>query len=189
MKDLKEFEISFSGLKDGLHQFEYVIERAFFDFFDYEEFYNSNVKVVLSFLKQPTMFDLNFKCSGWVEVHCDVTGELFHQPIDADLNLIVKFGTEYNNDNEALLIIPYSEFKMNVAQYIYEEIILGVPIKRIHPGIADGSLDSDVLNKLKELEIKVEEEQEEEDTEKEIDPRWNKLKNILIEKNKSNGTS
>lgn len=190
MKDLKEFDISFVGLKDGMHQFEYEIDSEFFDFFNYEDFYNSNVKVVLSFLKKPTMFELNFKCNGWVEVHCDVTGELFHQPIDANLDLIVKFGNEYNNDNEELLIIPHSEFKINVAQYIYEEIVLAVPIKRIHPGIADGSLKSDVLDKLKEFEIKVEEEQpKEENTNKEIDPRWNKLKNILIEKNKSNGTS
>lgn len=188
MKDLKEFDISFIGLKDGMHQFEYEIDSEFFDFFNYDEFYNSNVKVVLSFLKKPTMFELNFECNGWVEVHCDVTGELFHQPINAVLDLIVKFGDEYNNENEELLIIPHSEFKMNVAQYIYEEVVLGVPIKRVHPGIADGTLKSEVLDKLKEFEIK-EEEQEEEITEKEVDPRWNKLKNILIEKNKSNGTS
>ena len=41
-----------------------------------------------------------------------------------------------------------------------------------------------IENKLKELEIK-----EEKIEEKEIDPRWNKLRNILIDKNTSNGTS
>lgn len=190
MKDLKDFDISFIGLKDGVHQFDYEIDKEFFDFFEYDEFYNSSVKVVLSFLKKPTMFELNFDFSGWVEVTCDVTGELFHQPIETNMNLIVNFGDEYNDENEELLIISHSDFKMNVAQYIYEAIVLAVPIKRIHPGVNDGTLHSEVLEKLKEFEIKVEEEeQEEEITDKEIDPRWNKLKNILIEKNKSNGTS
>lgn len=191
MKDLKEFDISFIGLKEGIHQFEYTIDKKFFDFFNYDEFYDSNVKVMLSFLKNTTIFELDFAFSGWVEVACDLTTELFHQPIEADIHLIVKFGDEYNDENEELLIIPHSENKMNVAQYIYEAIVLAVPIKRVHPGVIDGSLHSEVLEKLKEFEIKDEdqEEEQEENKTKENDPRWNKLKNIQIEKNKSNGTS
>lgn len=177
MKDLKDFDISFIGLKEGNHQFEYEIDKAFFDFFNFDEFYNSNVKVVLSFFKKATMFELNFTCKGWVEVDCDVTGERFQQEINADIDLIVKFGEEYNDENEELLIIPHSEFKINVAQYIYEAIVLSVPIKRIHPGVSDGTLESDVLEKLKEFEINgLEEVQEQEETNKEIDPRWDKLK-------------
>ncbi|MDP3358589.1 MAG: DUF177 domain-containing protein [Lutibacter sp.] len=195
MKDLKEFDISFIGLKEGIHQFEYTIDKKFFDFFNYDEFYGSNVKVAVSLLKNTTILELDFVFSGWVEVACDLTTELFHQPIDANIHLIVKFGDEFNDENEELLIIPFSESKINVAQYIYEAIVLAVPLKRIHPGVIDGSLHSEVLEKLKEFEIKAEdeeenqEEQQEENKNREIDPRWNKLKNILIEKNKSNGTS
>ncbi len=194
MKDLKEFDISFIGLKEGIHQFEYIIDKKFFDFFNYDEFYDSNVKVALSFLKNATIFELDFVFSGWVEVACDVTTELFHQPTETNIHLIVKFGDEFNDENEELLIIPFSESKINVAQYIYEAIVLAVPLKRIHPGVIDGSLHSEVLEKLKEFELKVEDEDQEEEEQnenknREIDPRWNKLKNILIEKNKSNGTS
>lgn len=197
MKDLKEFDISFVGLKEGIHQFEYTIDKKFFDFFNYDEFYDSNVKVAMSLLKNTTILELDFVFSGWVEVACDLTTELFHQPIETNIHLIVKFGDEFNDENEELLIIPFSESKINVAQYIYEAIVLAVPLKRIHPGVIDGSLQSEVLEKLKEFEIKAEdeeenqeeEEQEEDNKNREIDPRWNKLKNILIEKNKSNGTS
>jgi uncharacterized metal-binding protein YceD (DUF177 family) len=182
MKDLKEFDISFMGLKEGMHQFEYTIDNKFFNFFKYDEFNNSSVKVVLSFLKKLTMFELNFKFYGWVEVACDITNELFHQPIETEMDLIVKYGDEFNNENEELLIIPYSEFKINVAQNIYESIILGVPLKRIHPGVTDGTLSSDVLEKLKELEVKDLDEDLEEDNHKEIDPRWNKLKEFTNRK-------
>ncbi|MGV8946228.1 MAG: YceD family protein [Lutibacter sp.] len=191
MKDLKEFDISFIGLKEGIHQFEYTIDKTFFDFFNYDEFYDSNVKVELSFLKNTTIFELNFVFSGWVEVACDVTTELFHQPIEAEMYLAVKFGEEFNDENEELLIIPFFENKISVAQYIYEAIVLAVPLKRVHPGVIDGSLHSEVLEKLKEFEVKGEdqEEQIEKNNTKENDPRWNKLKNIQIEKNNSNGTS
>lgn len=183
MKDLKEFDISFVGLKEGEHHFDYVIDSKFFDFYEYDEFNDSNVKVALSFLKKATLFELNFKFSGWVEVACDLTNELFQQPLEAEMEIIVKFGDEYNDDNEELLIIPHSEFKINVAQYIYEEIVLSVPLKRVHPGIEDGTLHSDVLEKLKELEVKDQEEIEvEEDSSKEIDPIWNKLKEYTNKK-------
>lgn len=186
MKDLKDFDISFIGLKEGLHQFEYLIEKEFFDFFNYDELNNSNVKVQLSFLKKTTMFELNFSFSGWVEVACDITNELYHQPIKTESELIIKFGETFNDENEELLVIPHSEFKVNVAQYIYESIVLALPLKRIHPGVEDGTLKSDILDKLKELEPK---ELKDKIDKEDIDPRWNKLKNILIDKNTSNGTS
>jgi len=180
MKNLKEFDISFIGLKEGLHQFDYNIKKEFFDFFNYNELNDSNVQVSLAFLKKATLFELTFSFSGWVEIACDLTNELYHQPIRTSSNLIVNFGDEFNNENEELLIIPYSEFKLNIAQHIYETIVLTIPLKRIHPGIADGTLKSDILDKLKDLEPK---EIKEQTKKQDIDPRWNKLKDILIDKN------
>ena len=56
---------------------------------------------------------------------------------------------------------------------------LAVPIKRIHPGVEDGTLDSEILKKLEELSPKLKEEKEKEE---EIDPRWNTLKKLLTDK-------
>ena len=189
MKDLKEFDISFVGLKEGIHQFEYKIEKKFFNFFEYDEFYSSKVKVAVTFLKKATMFELHFTFLGWVEVACDVTNELFHQPIETEMDVIVKFGDEFNDDNEDLLIIPHSSFKLNIAQYIYEAIVLALPLKRVHPGIMDGTLQSEIYEKLKEFEIRELKEDQIEDTNKTIDPRWEKLREIRIDKNINNGTS
>lgn len=191
MKDLKNFDISFIGLKDGVHQFDYNISKEFFDFFNYEEFYNSNVNVSLSFLKKPTLFELSFAFSGSIEVACDITNELFQQPIETNMLLIVKFGDEFNNENDELLIIPHSDYKLNIAQYIYEAIVLAAPIKKVHPGVEDGTLQSEILDKLNEFKIRDKniETNHLDVNSQNIDPRWSKLKSILIEKNKSNGTS
>ncbi len=141
----------------------------------------------MSFLKKPTIFELNFTFKGWVEVACDVTNELFQQPIETDIFLIVKFGDEFNDENDELLIIPHSDYKLNIAQYIYEAIVLAVPIKKVHPGVEDGTLKSEILDKLNEFKIKdnnIENSHLDVNNSEEIDPRWNKLKSIIIEKNK-----
>ena len=168
------FEISFIGLKEGMHHFDYEVGNEFFDFFDYDEFDRSAVKVALSFLKKATMFELVFDFSGWVELACDLTNELYEHPVTGSLELLVKFGQEFNDEHEEILIIPHAEHRLNVAQYIYEGIVLALPHKRVHPGVSDGTLQSDVLSKLKDFEI----ENKHKEAPKGTDPRWDKLKDI-----------
>ena len=178
MKNLKQFNISFVGLKEEKHLFNYQLDKTFFTTFDYEEFNEANINVDLEFDKKPTLLTLHFTASGSINVPCDVTNELFNQTIEANLKLIVKFGPEFNDDNEDVLILPYDEFQINVAQYIYEMIVLAVPQKRVHPQVLDGTMQSEVLEKLKQLEIKQEKPVEENTT----DPRWDKLKDLLTDK-------
>lgn len=180
MKKLNEYLIPFIGLKIGKHQFEYQIDKTFFDQFDYDDFENANVKVDLVLEKKNVMLELHFKHKGSVYVPCDLTGEMFDLPIKGKLRIVVQFGEEFNNENEELLILPHGEHQVDVSQYIYEMIALSVPVKRIHPGIKDGTLNTEALDKLNEL--KVSEIKEEIEEEKEIDPRWDKLKQLLTDK-------
>jgi uncharacterized metal-binding protein YceD (DUF177 family) len=183
MNKTKEYLIPFIGLKLGKHHFEYQISNAFFEIFDYHEFNNSNIKVNVVLEKKSTLLELVFKHKGTVNVPCDMTNEEFDLPIKGKMKLIVRFGDAFNNDNEELLILPHGEFQIDISQYIYEMIVLSVPLKRIHPGIKDGSLQTEALTKLKELTIKeLKKEHKKEQKEENIDPRWDKLKQLLTDK-------
>ncbi len=180
MRDLKQFNIPFVGLKEGSHKFEYQINKTFFEAFQYDEFNDSDINVSIDFEKKSTLMKLKLNMEGTVNVPCDVTSESFDQPIDGTLSLIVKFGPEFNDDGEEIIVLPYEEFQINVAQHIYELIVLSVPTKRIHPKVVDGTMESEALKKLKELEYNDDKSVEEtEDT----DPRWDKLKNLITGKN------
>ncbi|MFM9825605.1 YceD family protein [Flavobacterium sp.] len=180
MDKTKEYLIPFIGLKLGKHHFEYQIVNTFFQNFEYLEFKNSNIKVNVVLEKKSTLLELAFKHKGTINVPCDMTNEDFDLPIKGNMNMIVRFGDDFNNDNEELLIIPHGEFQINIAQYIYEMIVLSIPLRRIHPGIKDGSLDTEALRILKELTVK--ELKEENTKEENIDPRWDKLKQLLTDK-------
>lgn len=179
MIQLKEYTIPFVGLKQGLHQFEYEIDNTFFEHFEYDEFNAAAVKLDLEFNKKTTMLELQFKAAGTVNINCDLTNEPFDLPIENEFFLVVKFGEEYNDENEELLILPHGEYEVNVQQYIYELIVLAMPQKRVHPGVEDGTLKSDILEKLDELSPK---EKTIENDNEETDPRWDKLKNLLNDK-------
>uniref|UniRef100_UPI00404B567B YceD family protein n=1 Tax=Flavobacterium sp. TaxID=239 RepID=UPI00404B567B len=177
MKNLKEYLIPFTGLKIGIHQFDYQVDNLFFEYFNFDEYNAVNVKMNVELNKKQTMLELVFSHKGFVNVYCDVTGEPFDLKIKGKSKLIVQFGDAFNNDDEALLVIPHNEFELDIAQYVYENIILSVPVKRIHPGIKDGTLKTEALDTLVKLSPK-EENKENED----IDPRWENLKKLLTDK-------
>lgn len=178
MKDLKEYLIPFSGLKIGKHQFDYQLDNTFFKHFEYDEFNETSIKVNVVLEKKSTMLELDFKHKGTVNVPCDVSGEEFDLPIKGKSKLLVKFGDAFNDENEELLILPHGEFQFSIAQYLYETIVLSVPLRRVHPGIKDGSLTA-VIEKLESLAPKQQKTAEEKEN---IDPRWENLKKLLTDK-------
>jgi uncharacterized metal-binding protein YceD (DUF177 family) len=56
-------------------------------------------------------------------------------------------------------------------------LVLAVPQKRVHPGVEDGTLQSEILDKLEELQPK-----ENTKSLEETDPRWDDLKKLLTDK-------
>ena len=179
MKAFKDFIIPFVGLKIGKHHFEYNIEQTFFEHFEYEDFNDVTINVNLELVKKATLLELHFEISGWVNVNCDLTNEPYNQTVENEFDLVVNFGDEYNDEHIDILIVPHGTYEISIQQYIYELIILAVPIKRVHPGVEDGTLDSEILEKLEELSPKLKDKIEKEE---DIDPRWNTLKKLLTDK-------
>ncbi len=177
MMTRKEFSIPFSGLKLGAHSFEYQINNKFFESFEYHEFNETDISVQVQLNKMTTVMELDMSAKGTVNVACDLTNEPFDQAVKASLELVIKFGEEYNDEDDEVLIIPHAEHQVNIAQYVYEMLVLAVPSKRIHPGVEDGTLQSAALRKLEELQPK--ETQKNDDK---TDPRWDALKNLLTDK-------
>jgi uncharacterized metal-binding protein YceD (DUF177 family) len=180
VKPLKAYDIQFVGLKLGKHIYDYEINQTFFEYFEFDEFNTINVNLNIHLEKKTTLLELNFSGNGSVNINCDVSNEPYDQLINFNFNLVVKFGQEYNNENESILIIPHGSYEINIAQYIYELIVLSIPQKRIHPGVEDGTLNSEILRKLEDLSPNA--DLTSESSSSDVDPRWNKLKKLLTDK-------
>mgnify|MGYP003634104706 CR=1 FL=1 len=178
MKKHREFMIPFSGLKQGKHEFDFKIDNTFFESFEYNEFNDAAIDLHVLLNKSSTMMELEMTANGTVNVYCDVTNEPYDQPVNANLELVVKFGEEFNNDNDEILILPHGEFQVDISQYAYEMLVLAVPLKKVHPGVLDGSLESEAITKLEALHPK----EVKENKGKETDPRWDTLKKLLTDK-------
>jgi uncharacterized metal-binding protein YceD (DUF177 family) len=173
MMKLKDYDISFKGLKIGEHEYSFTLNDEFFEHFEHEEFSGFNIDVHALMQRRERMLEFLFTYKGSVTVPCDLSNELFDLQLEIKSEWIVKFGHEFNDDDDEILIVPEEEHKVNVAQHLFETVILAIPPKKVHPGIEDGTLESDVLKRLDEMQSKKEKD--------EIDPRWAKLKDLLDE--------
>jgi len=166
MNYLKQFEISFKGLKIGDHQFDFNIDKLFFDNFEFSEVKEGKVSVNLLFQKNERMMILEFTIKGHVKLICDRCLESFNYPVKSKERLIVKFGQEENTEeSEEILILQEEDHKIDVSHLIYEYIILSLPIKRVHVRAKD--CNSEIISKLNKINIK-----------DNVDPRWEALKKL-----------
>ena len=167
----KKFILKFAGLKDGKHKFEYEADNSFFKVYDYREFNDANINFNIDFIKKPTVLELQIIGDGVVNINCTLSNEPFDYNLKTRFKLIVKFGEYYDDSNDELLILPQGSHSINLDQFLYEMVVLSMPIRNVHPGIEDGSIKSDILNRLKDFDINKEKSSN-------FDPRWDKLKQL-----------
>ena len=68
MKKFIQFDIPLSGLKEGTHQFDYQVNKDFFNQFEKSFITDGNVNVGVEFIKQPNVCSFNFEINGHVAV-------------------------------------------------------------------------------------------------------------------------
>ena len=170
MKPDSKYKIEFAGLKIGNHQFNFNVDKKFFDRFNFSDFNDVSVNIDIDLIKKSTLLELEFVLKGVVNVNCDLTNEPFDFEIKHETSLVVKFGQEFNDEDDEILVLPHGEYKLYVDQYIFELIVLSLPRKRIHPGVEDGSLKSEILEILEKLKPK--------ENSNLADPRWEQLKSL-----------
>lgn len=180
------YNIPLRNLTEGIHQYEYLLDDQYFKLIaDADsDVKKGQVKVEVSLKCVSSTFDFSFSLNGSVIVPCDRCLDDMPIDIEAENRLIVKFGKEYSEESDEVVIIPEDEGEINIAWFLYEFITLCVPMKRVHaPGKCNKTMTSR-LNKHKAVSSD-DESDDETDNESDVtidtettDPRWDALKDL-----------
>lgn len=177
MDKFRNYEVSFSGLKDGKHRFEFEIDEKLFELFESEgEFTRPRLTAEVLLDKHSTFLEFWIDVKGLVELECDITSVRFDHPIEHHVKVLVKFGETYDDSNEEVITIPSSDHSFNLAQLLYESVMLSIPMKKISPEVSKE--DWELLEKYSLKQTEEEPETETEDESSEVDPRWEALKKL-----------
>ena len=181
LETIEHYIIDLKALHDDNAHFEYNINDDFFAMLDTSEFQKGSVHVSVDVKKLADSFEMIFQINGQVVVICDRCLDEMNQEVNSTNRLCVKFGSEYTDAGDEVVIVPEDEGSINVAWFIYEFIALAVPIRHVH---ADGDCNPEMMQKLKShLSYNITDEGDSSEelmaSEKAMDPRWNDLKNLL----------
>jgi uncharacterized metal-binding protein YceD (DUF177 family) len=174
---LADFVIPFMGLSLENHTFDFEVNNAFFEHFEYSEIKKGKVSVEVILERQERMLIFGFKIQGSVEVTCDRCLDVFDHPVSGREQLIVKFGHERLEESDDVLMIPHTDYQIDLAPLIYEYINLLLPIRHVHPMNENGEYACDP-----EVTKFITETPEHENT----DPRWEVLKGLTGKEKEEN---
>lgn len=184
MKFWKTYAIEIIKFKEGLHEVVFPIGDDFFQQVEGNDLLqHGNLTARVKINKGANLMELSFFISGEVELTCDRSLEQFNHPMELTETMIYKFGSEVKEIDESVMMITRDTPSINVAQLIYEFILLALPLKKIHP---------DYKNELDQEDYEVEgglvyidrsssepsEEEEPSSNDTPVDPRWEQLKKL-----------
>ncbi|HEX2967968.1 MAG TPA: DUF177 domain-containing protein [Bacteroidales bacterium] len=160
------------GLKDGNHNFDFEIGNRFFENFEESEITEGDLVANLSVEKRSTHIDLLIRIEGFVKISCTRCLGIFRWPVKSESRLLVKFGDTGEEIDPDIIYLPHGENELDLEQHLYEDILLALPIRRIHPDDSEGNSTCDPLMLRKLEDLKTGDEPGD-------DPRWNDLKKLL----------
>jgi uncharacterized metal-binding protein YceD (DUF177 family) len=185
------YNIDLKGMQSDSVTYEFVLDNLYFTHIDGPEVQKGKVHVTLHVKRTAGAFELNFQTEGVVYVPCDRCLDDMELTITSSDKLRVKFGREYAEEGDNLIVIPEAEGAINVAWFMYEFIALAIPMKHVH---APGKCNKTMTGKLnKHLKSNANDEEDVDDSfdgadgdmavddggDDPMDPRWNELKKIL----------
>ena len=172
MKKLNEYIIPFKGLKDGEHDFDYVLDKSFLKNFDNSDVKDVNMSVAVKLIKNNRLLEFIFHLKGNVVVECDRCLDDISLPINYKSTTIAKTENVEDIQEDDIIYLSPTDSKIDISQIIYENIIFSIPLKRVHP-VKNGKsqCNPEMLKKLNKYLI--------ENTNEKPDPRWNELIKML----------
>jgi uncharacterized protein len=169
-----QLSIPFKGLEDGWHNFIFNIDNKFFESFENSEIKKGNLKLSIDLYKSSHNLFLEYRSEGIVNIACDRCLEYFDLKLANSGKFYIKFSNESEvNDEGSITIFPKDD-SVDIKHYIFESIILSLPSQRMHPLDINGksTCNKEMIKKLKIYSSK-------KNKTKDIDSRWDKLKEII----------
>ncbi|HEX4886687.1 MAG TPA: DUF177 domain-containing protein [Luteibaculaceae bacterium] len=168
MRSLREYQINFVGLSLGTHRFEFEVGDAFFEHFNNDELRDVKIQLEVELEKKSNMLQLQFTHRGTATVSCDRCLEDMTIPLHQVNLLIVKFGdADYAEQTDDIVVISPNEYQIDISQFVYEYILVDVPLGHSHE---PSECNPEVLKALEKYAVG------QQNNEPEEDPRWAPLK-------------
>ncbi len=179
MDPLIDYSIPLKGLHEGIHQFDFQIDQAFFGAFEDAPIGESDIRLSLEMAKRPGLIMLAFDFRGTVKTECDRCLAPIDLPIEGQQQLVAKPSelaegeVEQDEEDPDVIFIHPELPKLNVAPFVYEYICLALPMIKTYDCESESPVpcNEEMLDRLGEAE-------DLSDQEPATNPVWDELKKL-----------
>lgn len=133
MGKYSQYKVELASLPDGKFERDFECGTEFFKNMEVPEVLSGEVKVHLDLEKRNDAYDCTFHCKGTLQIPCDRCLDPLDHEVDATYHVKVKYGEDYNDESDELLVIPESSLSLNVAYILKDTIVLTIPARHVHP--------------------------------------------------------
>ncbi|MCX8492075.1 MAG: DUF177 domain-containing protein [Cyclobacteriaceae bacterium] len=167
---MNDYSVNILGLSQKTHSFDFKIRNAFFKIYGTEVVSEGQFLARVILDRRETLIEAIFDIEGKASLVCDRSLDPFEHLMKINRKMVFKFGEAAEEVSDEITIIPHDLQQLDVGQFIYEYIVLEVPIKKIHPRY-QGNSEEDETEEGKLI-------YQSEKSEDAIDPRWEMLKKL-----------
>ena len=180
MNELRPYDINIIGLEEKRYEFDFQSDSTFFKTLDQQLVTKGDVTTHLILDKSETMIRLDFQIRGVVEQTCDRCLDLYDENVDTRRTLYLKFGDRNEELTDEIELIERNTATVHIARYIFDFIVLSLPMKRLHPRFRTDETDDDEAATGKLIYSSGEATETDETGEKTpaADPRWDALRKL-----------
>jgi len=173
VEELKKYNIEIFSLAEKEHVYEYESGSAFFKEFPQDIIEKGEFEARMVLDKSSTMLRLDFHIKGLIGQVCDRTLEEYEEEVETENRIFLKFGDRDEELTDEIEMIQRNTARINVARYIYDFIVLALPVKKLHPRLRGGEEVGDAEDLLVYGHLSGDDQ-----ADGEVDPRWEALKDI-----------
>ncbi len=172
MDKLIEYQIPHKGLSIGQHDYNFHVDDKFFVDKQVDTINGGNLEVHFVLDKQSRLMQADISIIGTIALICDRCLDNFDYEININHNQIFKFGISSDIHNEDIIYLEEANHFIDASELIMENILLQIPIKKVHPDDEDGNstCKTEQLNLIDDYAKR-----------EQTDSRWDVLKNIKFD--------
>ena len=144
------FIIPLNGLAAGETRFSWHAGKEFFDGYDNSEILAADIDIEVSVEKSGRYLGVDCGLEGSVIVECDRCLDDLELPVETQVSLSVKYGSEENSEEHQegereIVFVPEGDAEYDMGQIIYDYVCLSLPMQRHHD---DGGCNPEALKHL-----------------------------------------
>jgi uncharacterized metal-binding protein YceD (DUF177 family) len=152
VKNKRLYNIAVNGLPAGIQTYSFELGDVFFADFENSEIQHGQLQAGVSVEKKNNFLQLSVHIDGSVTTPCDRCLDDLSLPVRFQAAPTVEFtdgssDESLTRDDDTLWVTDGSN-ELDMAPYLYDSIILSLPLRRVHP---EGTCNREMAERLKEM--------------------------------------